>query len=141
MHVSARDDGRVSEQSVPPRGGESTDPADAADAATRTRDHLANERTYLAWLRTAAAVMALGLAIAGLVGRTSATAAILAGSLLIAAGTAGVVYGTVRYRQVAVQIEQGEFAVGTRGPGAIVASSVLIATVVAALLILIIGGH
>jgi Domain of unknown function (DUF202) len=32
--------------------------------ATLVRDHLANERTYLAWLRTTASVIVLGLAIA-----------------------------------------------------------------------------
>lgn len=39
------------------RGQDDTDPSHA-------RDHLANERTYLAWLRTSANVMALGLAAA-----------------------------------------------------------------------------
>ncbi|MFB6781713.1 YidH family protein [Streptomyces sp. NPDC056352] len=39
------------------RGGDDTDP-------TQAWDHLANERTYLAWLRTSTNVMALGLAMA-----------------------------------------------------------------------------
>ena len=39
-----------------------TTPKPGADS--RTRDELANERTFLAWLRTAANVMIVGLAIA-----------------------------------------------------------------------------
>ena len=35
-------------------------------SGNRARDHLANERTYLAWLRTAIGVLALGAAIARL---------------------------------------------------------------------------
>ena len=44
-------------------------PADKTDFAIddeRVRDHLANERTYLAWLRTGASTMGLGVVIAKL---------------------------------------------------------------------------
>ena len=34
--------------------------------ASRTRDHLANERTYLAWMRTAIALLGFGIVIARL---------------------------------------------------------------------------
>ncbi|WP_243110067.1 DUF202 domain-containing protein, partial [Clostridium sp. E02] len=34
--------------------------------ASRTRDHLANERTYLAWMRTAIALIGFGVLIARL---------------------------------------------------------------------------
>jgi putative membrane protein len=37
---------------------------DAPDASTRFRDHSANERTFLAWIRTGIALMAFGFAIA-----------------------------------------------------------------------------
>ncbi|MCC5898725.1 MAG: DUF202 domain-containing protein [Phormidium sp. BM_Day4_Bin.17] len=33
-------------------------------SASRTRDHLANERTYLAWMRTALGLMGLGIVLA-----------------------------------------------------------------------------
>lgn len=36
---------------------------DEVDSSSRARDHMANERTHLAWLRTAANVMVVGLAI------------------------------------------------------------------------------
>jgi len=46
----------------------STDPAalSAVRSASRTRDHLANERTYLAWMRTTIALMGFGVVIARL---------------------------------------------------------------------------
>jgi putative membrane protein len=108
------------------------------DASTRARDHLANERTYLAWLRTAAAVMALGLAIAGFTHKTN-WATVLAGGFLVLAGTAGVVYGTDRYRKVGSQIERGAFQVGSQARAVVIASSVLIIAVVAALVTIAVG--
>ncbi|MBU6229320.1 MAG: DUF202 domain-containing protein [Cyanobacteria bacterium REEB459] len=46
----------------------SADPAPPAQAkpVSRTRDHLANERTYLAWMRTAIALLGFGVLIARL---------------------------------------------------------------------------
>lgn len=110
------------------------------DTATRARDHLANERTYLAWLRTAAAVMALGLAIAGFTHKTN-WATVLAGGFLVLAGTAGVVYGTDRYRKVGAQIERGAFEVGSQARAVVIASTVLIVAVVAALVTIAIGAR
>ncbi len=108
---------------------------DDAQARTRARDHLANERTYLAWLRTGANVMVLGLALAKFTSDTGSRA-LAAGVLLVAVGGTGLVYGTVRYRQVNGEIERGEYATGTRGVAPTVASAVLIAAVVAALVLL-----
>lgn len=110
------------------------------DPPARVRDHLANERTYLAWLRTAAAVMALGLAIAGF-GNAASYATLLAGALLVAAGTAGVVYATVRYRQVLGQIERQQFDAISQGRAAVTASIVLIMAVVVALILLAVGAR
>ena len=43
-----------------------SDPTGSSETerGSRARDHLANERTFLAWLRTAATVMVLGLGVA-----------------------------------------------------------------------------
>jgi putative membrane protein len=38
--------------------------AERAEAPNRTRDHLANERTFLAWIRTALALIGLGFVLA-----------------------------------------------------------------------------
>ncbi len=40
-----------------------TEPAPGRRSDTATRDHLANERTYLAWVRTAVTFIGLGFAV------------------------------------------------------------------------------
>lgn len=109
-----------------------------SESPSRARDHLANERTWLAWLRTAVAVMALGLAIAGFANRASVTS-LLAGGLLVGVGAAGVAFGTIRYRQVNAEIEQDRFATGSHGRAAVWASSMLIVAILAALILLTAG--
>lgn len=111
-----------------------------SDRGSLARDHLANERTYLAWLRTAAAVMALGLAIAGF-GSTTTVTSIVAGAILVVAGAVGVFYGTARYRQVTADLEAGRFRVGGRGQAAMVISTILVLAVLAALITLLVGRH
>ena len=87
----------------------------------RAREHLANERTFLAWLRTGVAIVVFGFAIGrfavaisefarsqGAASRTPefsvwfGTAAIVAGVLLTLAGL-------LRYRRTRVQLESGTF--------------------------------
>ncbi len=112
-----------------------TQPGGDGEKPSRTRDHLANERTYLAWLRTAANVMVLGLAAAKFIGK-SGPRELAAGTILVAVGAAGLFYGTARYRRVSAQIEQGTFVsgIGVRGPT--IAAGVLVAAVAAALALL-----
>jgi putative membrane protein len=107
-------------------------------AQTRVRDHLANERTYLAWLRTGVTVMVLGLAVAKFVDNLTA-ASIAAGTILLVVGALGVAYGTVRYRQVTIEIDSDTYEPGTRGYAAVISSTVLVVAVVAAMVILIAG--
>jgi putative membrane protein len=113
------------------------DPA-PSDVASLARDHLANERTYLAWLRTAVAVMALGLGIAGIANTSTATS-IIAGAILVGAGTVGVGYGTVRYRQMSDDLANGRFRVDGRARAAALTSAVLVLAVFAALVTLLVG--
>jgi putative membrane protein len=109
--------------------------AGAAESGSRVRDHLANERTYLAWLRTAANVMVLGLAVAKFLGH-GGPREFAAGAILVVVGGAGLLYGTARYRRVSTEIERGSFVsgIGVRGPT--VAAIVLIAAIAAALALL-----
>jgi putative membrane protein len=82
----------------------------AADPDSRARTHLANERTFLAWLRTGLSLMAVGLAAAGFLPvdlvpgfpyvRSFA-------SLLVLCGTIMVLYGASRYMRACRQIDQG----------------------------------
>ena len=103
----------------------------------RARDHLANERTFLAWVRTGAAIVVFGFAIGrfsiamrqltALQGHTVRTAGISVwmGSFTILAGLALVVAGLVRYRKTRVQLEAGTFE-----PAGLVLDLITILTVV-----------
>jgi putative membrane protein len=87
-----------------------TDPG-PGDAVRRTR--LANERTYLAWLRTGIAALATALAVGRLLpaltdGENWPYAFIGAGWAVVGIGI--VVYGLRRAREVEAAVDQGEFA-------------------------------
>jgi inner membrane protein YidH len=121
--------------------GGTPDAAGGTSSASRARDHMANERTYLAWMRTAANVMVVGLVLAKFADRGKVTAASLcAGGILVAVGAAGVVYGTIRYRQVNDELEAGYYVTGSRGRGPTVASIVLVVAILAALVVLVADG-
>jgi putative membrane protein len=94
----------------------------------RYNDHAANERTFLAWVRTAIAIMAFGflvekfdlfLEIAGksLAGRTLSVGGQLvgniAGLLLIALGGATMVLAILRFHKTAIAIDSTEKQPGT----------------------------
>lgn len=83
------------------------------------RDHLANERTYLAWLRTAAGLLGLGFVVARL--RIELTAVVpelrtgwgqslLIGLGFAVLGVATLAFSTWRYLTVRRMIETGTFA-------------------------------
>jgi putative membrane protein len=87
----------------------------------RARDHLANERTFLAWVRTGAAIVVFGFAIGrfsiamrqltALQGHPVRTAglSVWMGAGTIVAGVALVVAGLARYRKTRVQLDAGTF--------------------------------
>lgn len=118
---------------VPPP---TTNPDDAPTGSL-VRDRLANERTFLAWLRTAANVMIVGLAIARFGDGGDVTGASLAaGALLVVTGAAGVVYGAARYRRLDHALTAGEqLPSGAVGP--MYAAIVLAAALVAAVIVLV----
>lgn len=119
----------------------SDEPDDTATAgSSRARDHMANERTYLAWLRTAANVMIVGLAIArfGAGDRVTASA-VAAGSVLLVTGGLGVGYAVLRYRSVARELERGRYVTGASTTGPVVAAVVLVVAVVGSLVMLLLG--
>lgn len=92
-----------------------------AENSNRARDHLANERTFLAWVRTAAAVVVFGFAIGRfslamrqltlLQGHPVRTAglSVWMGATSIVAGVGMAVAGLLRYRKVRAQLDFGTF--------------------------------
>ena len=92
------------------------------DTSSSARDHLANERTFLAWVRTGVSIVVFGFAIGRfaiairqfleLQGRASTTAGLSVwfGTIAILAGVLLTLAGLFRYRQTRRQIEAGSFA-------------------------------
>lgn len=79
------------------------------------RDHLANERTFLAWLRTALGLVGLGVLLEKIefAGSTAARIAALAS---VGFGALALLYSVYRYEQVARHLSGGTFPVAKRGP-------------------------
>ncbi len=89
--------------------------------SNRARDHLANERTFLAWVRTSVAIVVFGFAIGrfaiamrqltefqGHVSRTTGLS-VWMGMSSILAGVVMVVAGLMRYRKTRAQLDEGKF--------------------------------
>jgi uncharacterized membrane protein YidH (DUF202 family) len=106
--------------------------------SSTVRDHLANERTQLAWLRTSANVIVVGLAVARFADSGEVTAAsLVAGGVLILTGAVGVGYGTLRYRRVAAALRAGEVQSVTGSLGPTVAAAVLLVAVLVSAVVLL----
>jgi putative membrane protein len=89
--------------------------------SNRARDHLANERTFLAWVRTSVAIVVFGFAIGRFAiamrqltefqGRGSRTTgfSVWMGMSAILAGVVMVGAGLMRYRKTRSQLDEGKF--------------------------------
>jgi inner membrane protein YidH len=89
--------------------------------SNRVSDHLANERTFLAWLRTGLAIVVFGFAIGRFAiavrqfmqwqGRTVAGGgfSVWFGTAAMVAGVVLTLAGLVRYRRTRAMIERGGF--------------------------------
>ena len=92
--------------------------------SNRARDHLANERTFLAWVRTSVAIVVFGFAIGRFAiamrqltefqGHGSKTTgfSVWMGMSAILAGVALMVAGLARYRKTRAQLDEGKFEAG-----------------------------
>jgi putative membrane protein len=92
------------------------------DNPNRVRDHLANERTFLAWLRTGVATIVFGFAVGRFSialqeilqfeGKAAPTPGLTAwlGMVAIVAGVLAILAGHMRYHQTQTQIDRGTFA-------------------------------
>ena len=84
-------------------------------------DHLANERTFLAWVRTAITIIGLGFVVAkfgiflrelaGTTGTTASSTSVseLVGVSLVLAGSALVILAWHRFRLVQAHLKQGTY--------------------------------
>lgn len=89
--------------------------------SNRARDHLANERTFLAWVRTSVAIVVFGFAIGrfavamrqltALQGHPSGATgfSVWMGLTAMVAGVVMVVAGLIRYRTTRAQLDEGKF--------------------------------
>ena len=91
------------------------------DNPNRARDHLANERTFLAWVRTGVAIVVFGFAIGRfsiairqfsiMQGKPLQTTGISVwfGMISIVAGVLLTLAGLARYRRTRTQLDSGNF--------------------------------
>ena len=92
-----------------------------AENANRAREHMANERTFLAWLRTGLAIVVFGFAIGRFAiavrqflqwqGRTVAGGgfSVWFGTVAMVAGVGLTLAGLVRYRATRTLLDRGRF--------------------------------
>lgn len=110
-------------------------PAPGPDRSAAVRDHLANERTLLAWQRTALALVGLGFVVDRFAFDGTADKAVMGTALglaLIVAGAVTAVVGIWRFRTVERQIDQADYR-----PAILAHVVFAIAIVVAAVLLLV----
>ncbi len=91
------------------------------------RDHLANERTFLAWVRTALGLVGLGVLLERLGAGSDQAIAMAAGVGFISFGGLTLLYSVSRYLWVARNLERGTFPVAIRGPIVITFGALLVA--------------
>ena len=115
----------------------------------RARDHLANERTFLAWVRTGAAIVVFGFAIGRFsIALRQLTAlqghpvhrsgiSVWMGAISIGLGLAMVVAGLFRYRATRDRLEEGTFEPAGFVLGLVTVLTVLFGLVLAGYLIYI----
>lgn len=106
------------------------------------RDHLANERTQLAWLRTGANVTIVGMAVTRFADRGEVTVpSLLAGGVLVLAGAGAIGYGTLRYRRVASELRRGTAPTAASTAGPTTAAVLLLVAVILAALVLLLSSR
>lgn len=77
------------------------------------RDHLANERTLLAWVRTALGVMGLGVILERLI--ESSVLAMIGAFVLVTYGALLFLYALYRHRRITNCLKKGTFPIANDG--------------------------
>jgi putative membrane protein len=95
-----------------------------SDADSRIRTHLANERTFLAWLRTGLSLIVVGLGAAQFVERDlvpGLPVTTVFAALLVVAGSALTVLAGAQYRRSRDEIDHGTYRAASATVGLAVA--------------------
>lgn len=95
--------GLIHEDSIPNYGGLSVAATNEGSAA---RDHLANEITFLSWVRSGVTVLIIGLAAVTL---NSTSVGAVIGVVFIALGLVLFIIGLSRYTDLTVALQSGNF--------------------------------
>ena len=109
--ITAPDAGGPADRGGPPAAMPDT-PAPSLERSAAVRDHLANERTLLAWQRTALALVGLGFVVDRFAFEGASEKALLGtllGLAMIAGGAAAAVAGVWRFRTVERQIDDDDY--------------------------------
>ena len=111
-------------------------------------DHLANERTFLAWTRTSLGIFAIGCAIARFGGSRDAPATlngpfhetkpVVSGLILVAYAILALCYGIYRYYRINRQIRHKDFTDVSQIREPIIATLLLLLCMITILIIFII---
>lgn len=104
------------------------------NVGSAARDQLANERTFLAWVRTGLGLVGVGVVLAKWV--EEGARAQLGGIAFVVWGAALLGYALVRYRAVTAMLERGKYRPARTGP-IFVTIAGLIAASVAAVIVFI----
>ncbi len=103
------------------------------NVGSAARDQLANERTFLAWVRTGLGLVAVGVVLAKWI--EAGVTTLFGGLAFIAWGAFLLIYALVRYRRVTLMLDRGKYEPARIGP-IFVTIAGLLATCVAALIAL-----
>ncbi len=97
------------------------------------RDQLANERTFLAWVRTGLGLIGVGVVLAKWIDQGLATQ--LGGLAFIGWGAGIMIYAMVRYRRVTTLLARGQYEPARMGPIIVTVAGLLSACVALAIVL------
>ena len=98
---------------------------DIENVRSTARDHLANERTFLAWVRTALGIMGFGVLLEKLT-ESQGWIATLEAVVLVSYGALILVYSIYRYKVINERLREGRFPVAKQGPFLIALLAILV---------------
>ena len=110
---------------------------DVRDALAYDRTHLANERTFAAWLRTGLSVAAGGIAVAHLVPEPARDSwlALLLGAAFVLLGIGVIAYGARQFARVARELGRDSGRRSPAAPRAVYALTVVVGALLLAVLV------